>query len=1801
MQSANSSPSEKKRKRSVFTKSVSSGQLNTSVQQQNGHFERQNSCVSFIDLPYVIDSPDLIKPISLSSLPKFKSLYQRSNSVASCSPVPGLTRSNGSFSKMASRRNSSGNFRQLSESLVSQKQYTRPLSARTNSSGFFDTSADTLPGDTRLWFSAGGMAFNQTSNLKVKDGQTTSAENALLVRQMSQKCWVEKTFYKRECSKFIRSPRDPTKCYCGRGESWHTTLPPNITSASKEEKWHPYKHTEAKPTDAYGTIEFQGAPHPSKAQYVRLSSFDTKPEQVLQLLQKNWGLDLPKLLITVHGGILNFDIQPKLKRVFRKGLLKAAKTTGAWIVTGGTNTGVTRHVGDAISDRTTKAKNKVVAIGIAPWGVVENREDLIGRDIVVPYHCVSSGKSNSAVLNSNHSYFMLVDNGTVGKYGGDILYRKKLEKFICQQKICITSGFKGRGVPVICVVLEGGANTIRSVLEYVTDTPPVPVVVCDGSGRAADLLAFSHKYTSDDGTMPESLRDQLILTIQKTFQYTAEQAEKLFIELMLCVKKKELITVFRMGEGNQDIDLAILTALLKGLILGTNASAPDQLSLALTWDRVDIARSHIFVYGQEWPEGSLEQAMMDALINDRVDFVKLLLENGVSMHTFLTISRLEELYNTRQGPSNTLRFLFRDICKHQHSSYRVTLPDVGVVVQHLMGGAFRSSYCRKRFRQKYYALKQNGASLGNVVTSIPHLVNTKMAEDLFPYPFHDLMIWAVLMKRQKMALFMWQHGEEAMAKALLACRLYKAMAHEADQDDLEIELTAEFRRYAKDFQTLALELLEHCYKIDDDYTQQLLTYELKNFSEQTSLSLAMVANHREFIAHTCCQVLLNDLWIGGLRMRKNTTFKVIFGIFIPFTIGLLEFKSKEELQLMPQTMEEHLEDLADADSTLDHMYASFEEEQNEFGDDLETSFNQGQPGATNPTKENGTVVHDTSIISQLPFRKKKSPLRLGKKVYEFYNAPVTKFCAHTIAYLTFLVLFGYTVLAQIQTGIKWQEIYVMSHIFTLAIEKIRQIIASEPVKITMKIRVFWERIWNVWDTIAILLFTVGVVFRNFSSLLPAAHIIYTVDIVFWLVRILEILSVNKYLGPYVKIIGKLIVDMAYFLVILFIVVTSFGIVRQSVHFQHKPVDWHYALRNIWFYPYWMIYGELFADEIDPCDEAENCVYAAWVAPALMFLFLLVANILMVNLLIARFNATFIRNNAISREIWKFQRYTLIIEYEMRPILPPPLIIFNHIYLAFKYLGRRCKGKREYFDNGLKLFLSHEDTEKLHDFEEECVEDYFREKEMKFQSSSEERIRLISERSENMALKVDDMNQKENTIKLSLQTVDYRLTKLEEIALQTSETLNLLQRMMTRRNSTHSLGVPGGSFSHCSMEDIPISLSLSMDSNKNAGDASETLMRSQPSPILVHSKRPVQQDQLQKFTNYIRGRHLSGETYSQMPSEDAADTVVASFAADAAVEPPNISTESAVVICSEPGDNLNDNNSYSHANLLQRRHGPAQLSLNIKTKSPSIRKTSDVVSPVQLVSSSLETPKQGNLSDSSVPKVMFSTAKMPSETNTATQAMEKPDTLSIPETGEIRRKLSEHSIVAVTPVSPEVHPLTPNISVPITFISPDPSLIPQSAVKDLTSILTPLISEYTSITDEIDTSCIKDRSPQRSPTTSGIFFGENYPALKSKETPASKSEKVALKQAEEVGKRKMQKLIRHRLRQISQDETDSISDMAKLAVSELSNDEHHELHDEEEEEDENGEHDTDNDSTFFEPIEIKVHSASQDEPTHPSLS
>lgn len=43
--------------------------------------------------------------------------------------------------------------------------------------------------------------------------------------------------------------------------------------------------------------------------------------------------------------------------------------------------GVSRHVGDALKGRASPHLRKICAIGIPPWGIIENQRDLIGKDV----------------------------------------------------------------------------------------------------------------------------------------------------------------------------------------------------------------------------------------------------------------------------------------------------------------------------------------------------------------------------------------------------------------------------------------------------------------------------------------------------------------------------------------------------------------------------------------------------------------------------------------------------------------------------------------------------------------------------------------------------------------------------------------------------------------------------------------------------------------------------------------------------------------------------------------------------------------------------------------------------------------------------------------------------------------------------------------------------------------------------------------------------------------------------------------------------------------------------------------------------------------------------------------------------------------------------------------------------------------------------------------------------------------------------------------------------------------------------
>ena len=65
-----------------------------------------------------------------------------------------------------------------------------------------------------------------------------------------------------------------------------------------QEKWSVQQHTELIPTDAYGTIEFQGGPHPTKAQ-VRV------PRQS-QIGNNDWNILISLTLRALMGSDLHY-------------------------------------------------------------------------------------------------------------------------------------------------------------------------------------------------------------------------------------------------------------------------------------------------------------------------------------------------------------------------------------------------------------------------------------------------------------------------------------------------------------------------------------------------------------------------------------------------------------------------------------------------------------------------------------------------------------------------------------------------------------------------------------------------------------------------------------------------------------------------------------------------------------------------------------------------------------------------------------------------------------------------------------------------------------------------------------------------------------------------------------------------------------------------------------------------------------------------------------------------------------------------------------------------------------------------------------------------------------------------------------------------------------------------------------------------------------------------------------------------------------------------------------------------------
>lgn len=97
---------------------------------------------------------------------------------------------------------------------------------------------------------------------------------------------------------------------------------------------------------------------------------------------------------------------------------------------------------------------------------------------------------------------------------------------------------------------------------------------------------------------------------------------------------------------------------------------------------------------------------------------------------------------------------------------------------------------------------------------------------------------------------------------------------------------------------------------------------------------------------------------------------------------------------------------------------------------------------------------------------------------------------------------------------------------------------------------------------------------------------------------------------------------------------------------------------------------------------------------------------------------------------------------------------------------------------MKLFLDKDDLERLYDFEEESMEGLVREREAKQNQTTDERVRLISDRLDGLISKIDDPHRLDSNLVMC--TIESRLALLEKAIEQKN---NICLSPQRRQSST----------------------------------------------------------------------------------------------------------------------------------------------------------------------------------------------------------------------------------------------------------------------------------------------------------------------------------------------------------------------------------------------------------------------------------
>jgi len=1025
----------------------------------------------------------------------------------------------------------------------------------------------------------------------------------------------------------------------------------------------------------HGQIQFVG--NISKPKPYLVISDDTQPEPVYEFINNSWKLYRPRVLISITGGAQDFKMKPRLESVFSRGLVRAAENTQAWIVTGGTDSGVMSYVGRAVS----AVSAPIPTFGIASFYMITHHDLLRDYNKQIPYKKMIQNGGHGAALDPNHSHFIFVDRGKP-EWGAEIAFRTSLEDYITQQY----------QIPVVLVVVQGGPGTLKTVEEGVKRK--FPVILVEGSGGAADAIAICLKQK------PKVDTSVLI------GQFPYNEAQRKIIE-NICVMDMQHQTIFPFllkDNSTSEMDSHILNAILSGTQRPLKLNT--KMKLCVEWNRADILKEVLKPKkaAQESQadtqdhQDSLNEAFQKALTLNRTEIYSLLLQHGAQISVVDLVSlyrsrRADNLLNSFvvEGPKDEADSKHRtdpdaedaELPSHQEDNLKSSVSDISAIFGNIVvdpGRLTLEDVMRSR-RVKFPPRYQNA------LMSFEELqYYTEKTAENNETTATDLLVWAVFSQKDDLAEEIWKTHEFSLHAALLCAYIYGALAEELPGRKADLE------KYQNKWEEISYQILDRVTTPEMAHTILEATWPELDLD---AVKLAVKAEAKSVVSHQYFQKVLDQRLYtseSGVLETQTSNLRIIMIILFPFLF--MTFLRNPFRKFEPQEADHGLP----APATIKESAPAEPTESQNLIENVDSESDISSQAPTEPEIEptppplsevSASLKESQLIINTPPSRPGKGPVHSHHEDYPwswaFYSVPIVKLWTKNLAYVLYLGIVSSVALSKFHYKLDVFE-YILGFWVTA-------LISDEFYEYHENPEGHFDTVTNKLDFSILVTWVIYFILRIFAAILEndtcnewSVYLICLI-VVAGCLRAMQIFQLNPVIGPLLLMINKMAADIVRFFgmfLLLFIgsqvamIAVARNIGKDPDYEDEYPNNWEELYpKGVQLLALWGFVGEFSFDALKE-----------WpVGYILLALYILFAAVMMQNLLIAMMADSYTQVNENAETEWKFERFFLVEEQQSASSVPPPFNIFEVIWSRFKDDSDESRSKRDTLADSDKTLIS----------------------------------------------------------------------------------------------------------------------------------------------------------------------------------------------------------------------------------------------------------------------------------------------------------------------------------------------------------------------------------------------------------------------------------------------------------------------------------------------------------------------------------